>query len=110
MARGRPWTTEEDRELRRIARRNKGESLVRRNPFLTDVRTPLHPPYLLDFAERHGRTYAAVRQRASRLGIRNTLEPQRPDPIVTAVSRGKQLGGFLPTREELKAFIKGAKR
>ena len=107
MARGRPWTKEEDGELRRIARRNKGKSLVRRNPYLTDVPTPLHPPYLLDFAERHGRTYAAVRQRVSRLGIRNTLEPQRPDSIVT---RGNPLGGFLPTRRELKAFVQGAKR
>ena len=107
MARGRPWTKQEDAQLRRIARLNKDESLVRRNPCLTGVRTPLHPPYLLAFAELHGRTYAAVRQRASRLGIRNTLEPQRPDPIVT---RGKPIGGFLPTRRELIAFVRGAKR
>ena len=110
MARGRPWTKEEDRELRRIASRNQSESLLRRNPFLADVPPPVHTSYLRAFAERQERSYAAVRQRASRLGIRNTLEPKPAHPIVTGGTGGNALGGFLPGRKELKAFVQAHSR
>ena len=64
-----------------------------------------HTSYLRAFAERQERSYAAVRQRASRLGIRNTLEPKPAHPIVTGGTGGNALGGFLPGRKELKAFV-----
>ena len=74
MARGRPWTKAEDRELRRIAKSNRNYGILshetRRNdprPFAADK----YAAGLLNLAQRLGRTYAAVRKRASRLGIRS---------------------------------------
>ena len=68
---GRPWTSDEDRQIRNAAQftRNYGIEVRfqpgRRHAALRDV------------AEQLGRTYAAVRKRASRLGVRSYLSDQQ---------------------------------
>ena len=74
MARGRPWTKAEDTELRRFAKRNREYGIFAHETRRTDPRPFAADKYaaaLRRFAERWGRTYAAVRKRASRLGIRS---------------------------------------
>ena len=72
MARGRPWTKKEDRELRRIARITRDHGIHSLDPHPPGPRTAEHYlGRLRSFAKRHDRTYAAVRKRASRLGIRS---------------------------------------
>ena len=74
MARGRPWTNAEDRELRRYAKRTREYGILAMETKRTDPRPFPAEKYdaaLRGFAERFGRTYAAVRKRASRLGVRS---------------------------------------
>ena len=74
MARGRPWTKAEDRELRQAAKSNRNYGILTHETKRTDPRPFTAEKYrasLRCFAERWGRTYAAVRKRASRLEIRS---------------------------------------
>ena len=69
----RPWTARDDEELAAVVRENRNYGIVR-------VDTPYNYPVPLRkddyvrrlerFAEKNSRTYAAVRKRASRLGLR----------------------------------------
>ena len=75
MARGRPWTKAEDKELRLYARNVKRLGILSYDVTRSYPRRPLtaesYRAGLRAFAERYDRTYAAVRKRASRLGIRS---------------------------------------
>ena len=72
MARGRPWTTQEDGELRRLAGITRDHGIQSYDPQPPGPRSAEHYiARLRAFAGRHGRTYAAVRKRASRLGFRS---------------------------------------
>ena len=67
-------TKQEDAELRRVVAANRrfGVSIA---PAFRDI-----APFtcrLRAFAHSHGRTYAAVRQRASRLGLRSSAPLRR---------------------------------
>ena len=103
MARGRPWTEEEDGELRHIAKLNRTKGLRRRQVLfkLQLQNVPAYAARLRAFAKRHDRSYAAVRQRASRLGLRSTPTTVRTPPKVRPI--------VLSEREEQKAreFVLG---
>ena len=73
MASGRPWTKQEDRDLRLISEITRAFGIHALVPQPPGPRTAEHYiARLRAFAEHHGRTYAAVRKRASRLGFRST--------------------------------------
>ena len=72
MARGRPWTKQEDGELRRLAGITRDLGIQSFDPKPPGPRSAEHYlARLRAFAERYGRTYAAARKRASRLGFRS---------------------------------------
>ena len=69
MARGRPWTKEDDAALRRVVAFNRkwGATIPL---VLSELAPGHHTTRLRAFALQLGRSYAAVRKRASRLGLR----------------------------------------
>ena len=72
VARGRLWTKAEDVALRRCAKHNREYGILAMETKRTDPRPFPAEKYdaaLRRLAEHFGRTYAAVRKRASRLGV-----------------------------------------
>ena len=61
--RGRAWTAEEDRKLAEIVEQNR-QRIIRGSRQYPAGR-------LKQFALMHGRTYAAVKMRAKRMGLRS---------------------------------------
>ena len=68
MARGRPWTEAEDYKLWGVVNDNRRFGPV--PPVIASLHDGNHTSRLHAFAHQIGRSYAAVRKRASRIGLR----------------------------------------